>query len=220
MPIPLLLGHRGVRGLKSAPENTLAAFDFALSRGCDGFEFDVRLSSDEQCVICHDATIRGNTIKKCSREQLRLPLLREVLQCYQNSAFLDIELKVPGLETALIDLLNAFPPAKGYVVSSFLPEVIAKIRRLNAEIPLGLICGTTAEFAEWQRVPAKYVIVHQQLIRADVVVKRLKAEHRKVLVWTVNSPLDMVRFAGLKVDGIISDHPRKLVATLRKGRSL
>ncbi|MCU1303492.1 MAG: glycerophosphoryl diester phosphodiesterase, partial [Candidatus Sulfotelmatobacter sp.] len=50
---PLLLGHRGVRAEKSIPENSLPSFDLALAQGCDGFEFDVRLSADGQAVICH-----------------------------------------------------------------------------------------------------------------------------------------------------------------------
>ena len=54
MSRPLLLGHRGARGLKSIPENTLAAFDRALADGCDGFEFDVRLTADGQAVVHHD----------------------------------------------------------------------------------------------------------------------------------------------------------------------
>jgi len=60
MPIrPLLLGHRGARAEKSIPENTLASFDCALAQGCDGFEFDVRLSADGQPVICHDTRVHG-----------------------------------------------------------------------------------------------------------------------------------------------------------------
>ena len=51
---PLLLGHRGARALKSIPENTLASFDQALADGCDGFEFDVRLTADGTPAICHD----------------------------------------------------------------------------------------------------------------------------------------------------------------------
>ena len=51
-PRPLLLGHRGAR--RVAPENTFFAFDKALRAGCDGFEFDVRLSSDGRGVVCHD----------------------------------------------------------------------------------------------------------------------------------------------------------------------
>ncbi len=138
----LLLGHRGVRGEKSIPENTLAAFDFALGRGCDGFEFDVRLSADGQAVICHDASVQGKEIAESSAEQLGLPGLREVLIRYQRSAFLDIELKVPGLEAITTNLVRELPPARGFVVSSFLPEVIEAIHGIDKAIPLGLICET------------------------------------------------------------------------------
>ena len=217
MPDPLLLGHRGVRGPKSARENTLAAFDFALYQGCDGFEFDVRLSSDGEAVICHDATVRNRKIAECSSEQLRLPLLRDVLQRYRDRAFLDIELKVPGLETLTIDLLEAFPPAKGYVISSFLPEVLEKIYRLNAGTKLGLICETASQFTEWPGFPVQYVFPHHKLLQ-PATIEWVKSVDRKIFVWTVNSVADMKRFARWNVDGIISDHPGKLAATLR-GRS-
>ena len=49
------LGHRGARAVRQIPENTLASFELCLQHGCDGFEFDVRLSADGQAVICHDA---------------------------------------------------------------------------------------------------------------------------------------------------------------------
>src|SRR5271166_4716522 len=103
---PLLLGHRGARAQKSIPENTLASFDLALAQGCDGFEFDVRLTADGQAVVCHNAKTRGLTIARTSAEKLALPLLREVLTRYQSTAFLDIELKVSGLETITADLLR------------------------------------------------------------------------------------------------------------------
>lgn len=99
---PLLLGHRGVRAEKSIPENTLASFDLALAQGCDGFEFDVRLAADGQAVVCHDAKIRRLKIANSSGEKLALPGLCEVLTRYQYTAFLDIELKVSGLETITV----------------------------------------------------------------------------------------------------------------------
>ena len=79
----LLLGHRGARADKSIPENTLASFDLALAQGCDGFEFDVRLTADGQAVVCHDATTGRLKIDECSAEALTLPSLREVLTRYQ-----------------------------------------------------------------------------------------------------------------------------------------
>ena len=40
-------------------------------------------------------------------------LLREVLVRYQSSAFLDIELKISGLEKITAEILRMFPPARG-----------------------------------------------------------------------------------------------------------
>src|SRR5271155_2180926 len=111
---PLLLGHRGARAEKTVSENTPASFDLALAQGCDGFEFDVRLTADGQAVTCHDATARGLRIAESSARELALPGLREVLARYQSTAFLDIELKDPGLEAITTDLLRRLAPAHGF----------------------------------------------------------------------------------------------------------
>ncbi len=96
---PLLLGHRGARAFKPLPENTLASFDRALADGCDGFEFDVRLTADNVAVVCHDAKTEDAEIASATVAQLsNLPRLEDVLARYNDSAFLDIELKVQGLE--------------------------------------------------------------------------------------------------------------------------
>jgi glycerophosphoryl diester phosphodiesterase len=210
---PLLLGHRGARGEKSIPENTLASFDLALASGCDGFEFDVRLTADGQAVVCHDAKTLGLEIARSSAGELALPLLREVLARYQSAAFFDIELKVSGLETITADLLRQFAPARGFVVSSFLPEVIEAIHELDATIPLGLICETRVQFSRWLELPVEYVIPHYALVRQGLV-SEIKAAGKKILVWTVNVPEDMKRFARWGVDGMISDSPRRLAQTL------
>jgi glycerophosphoryl diester phosphodiesterase len=210
---PLLLGHRGARSEKFIPENTLAAFDFALTQGCDGFEFDVRLSGDEQAVICHDARIRDLEIAQSSAQRLALPVLRDILTRYQNSAFLDIELKVPGLESITLALLRDHPPVRGYVVSSFLPAVLEAIHGMEAAIPLGLICETQTEFSLWPKLPVQYVIPHHRLVRQGVS-EEIKAAGRKIFVWTVNSAADLQRFAGSGLDGIISDDPEQLALTL------
>src|SRR5437660_6028 len=107
---PLLLGHRGARAVKSIPENTFASFDRALADGCDGFEFDVRLTADGQAVVCHDPKVGPMEIARASAQQLPdLPRMGEVLERYQGTAFLDIELKVSGLERITADSLRAYP---------------------------------------------------------------------------------------------------------------
>jgi glycerophosphoryl diester phosphodiesterase len=208
---PLLLGHRGARGEKSVPENTLASFDLALARGCDGFEFDIRLSADRQPVICHDATSARFKVARCSAQQLALPHLREILQRYQNSAFLDIELKVAGLESVVLDLLYLCPPTRGYVVTSFIPEVLSTFCEMSSSTPLGLICETQAQFRLYPELPVDYVILHYKLAREEII-SQMKSESKKVFVWTVNSPNEIQKFKAWEVDGIISDYPERLVA--------
>src|SRR5438874_11079904 len=102
---PLLLGHRGARGVTSIPENTIESFDRALADGCDGFEFDVRLTLDEEAVIFHDPGSGKFKVERTRAQDLPpLPRLRDVLKRYQDKAFLDIELKVRGLEKTMVDL--------------------------------------------------------------------------------------------------------------------
>jgi glycerophosphoryl diester phosphodiesterase len=214
---PLLLGHRGARAEKSIPENTLASFDLALTQGCDGFEFDVRLTADGQPVVCHDATAHGLKIADSRAEKVGLPHLCEVLARYRTTAFLDIELKDSGLDTIAADLLKKLPPVRGFVVSSFLPGVLRAVHDLDATIPLGLICETKAELSLWPKLPIEYVIPHHKLVRKRLLAE-IEAVGKKILVWTVNATVDMKRFSKWGVDGIISDHPRRLARAL--GRRL
>ena len=211
---PLLLGHRGARALKSVPENTVASFDQALADGCDGFEFDVRLTADGIPLVCHDPQTRSIEIARSSAEQLSaLPQLQDVLARYQDRAFLDIELKVSGLEKITVALLQKHPPRRGFVVSSFLPEVLRGVHALNAGIPLGVICETKTEVSSWRELPIDYVIPHYRLIDS-ALMNEIKAADKKLLVWTVNTPTDMKRFAVLGIDGIISDNTSLLCNTL------
>lgn len=212
---PLLLGHRGARSEKSVSENTIASFDLALAQGCDGFEFDVRLTADNQAVLCHDPRAHGLEIAKCSAQQLQLPFLREVLVRYQRTAFLDIELKVPGLEKITANLVREFPPECGFAVSSFLPEVLDKIRSLDPTIPLGLICDKQSQISLWPQLPVRYVILHHKLLRAKRVGE-MRTGERETFVWTVNNPAAIKRFSRWGVAGIISDNPRLLARTLRE----
>jgi len=214
---PLLLGHRGARAVKTVAENTLLAFDLALAHGCDGFEFDVRRSADSHAVVCHDPEIGGVQIASANAAQMSaLPLLSDVLQRYRHAAFLDIELKEPGLETIAASLLRQYTPSRGYVVSSFLPEVLRALNRLDRALPLGLICDTKAQLAQWRGLPIAYLIPHQRLALRRLL-REIHDGGKKVLVWTVNNSADMKRLAKWGADGIISDETEKLARTLRSG---
>jgi glycerophosphoryl diester phosphodiesterase len=213
MSRPLLLGHRGARAVQSIPENTIASFDRALADGCDGFEFDVRLTEDEEAVVCHDAKVSGYDVSRTLAKQAsQLPRLRDVLQRYRDS-FLDIELKVKGLERILLDLFLRHKPRPGFVVSSFQPGALKSVRALDATIPLGLICESKTQLRLWSELPVQYVIPHYDLAEPDLI-RKIKGAGKKVFVWTVNDPADMQRFAECGVDGIISDDTSLLCRTL------
>ncbi len=211
---PLLLGHRGARASRHIPENTLASFALCLQHGCDGFEFDVRLSADGQAVICHDASVGGLSIEKTAAKDLPFPTLEEVVQKFGDRAFLDIELKVAGLEEFTLAELRKHLPHKGYVVSSFLPNVLAAIHELDPAIPLGFLCETRDRLLGWRESPAEWVIPQFELAHRGLV-ESVHAAEKKVMVWTVNHAGRMREFAAWGVDAIISDETG-LLTTIRR----
>jgi glycerophosphoryl diester phosphodiesterase len=73
---PLIIGHRGASAV--APENTLLAFERALSNGADGIEFDVRLARDGVPVVIHDATLRRTALREGDVSSLSSDELSEI----------------------------------------------------------------------------------------------------------------------------------------------
>jgi len=166
-------------------------------------------------VVVHNPQSRGVEIARSTVEQLSwLPPLQDVLARYKDSAFLDIELKVPGLEKLLLSLLRKDAPSRGCVVSSFLPGVLRSVRGKSSSLPLGLICETTQQLEESRLLPVEYVISQYRLVTTELL-RALREAGKKIIVWTVNQPDDMRRFEKAGVDGIISDDTRLLSETLR-----
>jgi glycerophosphoryl diester phosphodiesterase len=215
MPIPLLLGHRGLRVPDLAPENTFAAFDLAVEHGCDGFEFDVRRTGWGGALVCHDPRIGKVLVARSTRRQLtKVPRLSEVLSRYAHRVFLDIELKVRGLESTVLSALRDTPPTRDFVVSSFIPDVVTELVARSAKAPTGIICDKLPQLRRWALLPVQYIIAEKSLVRRDLI-EEIHAAHRKLFVWTVNDPRSMQRFAELGVDAIVSDDTQLLVKTLR-----
>src|SRR5258708_1724484 len=156
-PAPILLGHRGARAVRSVPENTIASFDLALEHGCDGVEFDLRLTACGRALVCHDAKVGRITISHAtSRQLLNLPRLEDVLRHYGHRIFLDIELKVKGLESIVLAALREWPLNGNYVVSSFIPEVVMELKTRSASVPTGIICQKASQLMRWRQLPVQY----------------------------------------------------------------
>ncbi len=233
----LLLGHRGCRG--EFTENTLAAFDHAIECGCDGFELDVRLSSDGIPVVWHDAQLCGRYIARQTFGSLRercgsrirqmrahvghspemagsieLCRLEEVLARYAHVAWMDIELKVRGVEAQVVELLRHYRPARGFVVSSFRRPVLLELHHIDPELPLGFIFDRMPREETWRGLPIQFVKPSAQLV-TPARVRQFHAAGMQVLTWTVNHPSAMRRLCAAGVDGMIGDDPAVLAASRR-----
>jgi glycerophosphoryl diester phosphodiesterase len=220
LPAPiLLLGHRGARDY--ALENTFSAYDLALDHGAHGFEFDVRRTRDRQTIICHDPKFHRLVIRRRTLKQLRAacvfpkeqpPTLEAVLERYRGSAFLNIEVKVRGLEELVVRAVKRARPQQ-YFISSFLPGVVRKLHRLDQSLVLGTLAQTTWQLRRWRILPVKYVVPHYRLLSRRLVAK-LHAAGKAVITWTINDRRHMLRAAEWGVDGIISDDTKLLVQVL------
>jgi glycerophosphoryl diester phosphodiesterase len=124
-----------------APENTLAALEAAMRiPGCDGVEFDVRLSADGVPVLLHDETlarVQGrpepvDAVSVAELAALGVPTLAEVLAALPAEAFLDVELKGEdhGAVTAAVLRSSRGETGSRAVVSSFEPSTLAAMADL------------------------------------------------------------------------------------------
>ena len=222
---PLLLGHRGCRNGSTAHpdfdvlvENSLAAFECALSQGCDGFEFDVRQTRDGRNVIWHDPYWNRTPIAAIDYARLTgpsgdwLPTLDDVLEQFSHRAFLDIELKVRGAEMSIVEALRAVPPQRGYMLSSFDPVTLIRLHNIDSSFPLGYICERDYALAIWPNVPIQTILPRYDLVQRELIDEAHR-RGRQVSTWTVNSENQMLQFAEWGIDGLISDDPALLHRT-------
>lgn len=218
----LLLGHRGAR--LYAPENTIAAFDLSLEHGADGFEFDVRCTRGKRSIICHDPRLNRLVVRKHTFKQLQAsyasakecaPSLEDVLDRYASNAFLNIEVKVRGMEQLVARAVKRARPQRGYFISSFLPSVVRTLHAIDSSLMLGALAQTRWQLRRWNKLPATYVVPHYRLL-SPRLIEKLHAAGKTVVTWTVNDPRQMLRAAAMGVDGIISDDTKVLVETLGK----
>ncbi|MEQ2702057.1 glycerophosphodiester phosphodiesterase family protein, partial [Hungatella hathewayi] len=110
--------HRGASAC--APENTLEAFELAVSQGADGVELDIQMTKDGSLAVIHDETVdrvcdgsgcvADLTMKelkrfRCSRlhpefGEARIPELGEVLSLLKPTKLtVNIELKTGIVHT-------------------------------------------------------------------------------------------------------------------------
>jgi len=206
---PLLLGHRGAR--RHAPENTIAAFELALQHGCDGFELDIRCTGANELVCFHDPSSGHLQVEKATLSELisaakiEVPGIATVLEQFGHRAYINIELKVAGLEKELLALLKTHAASTGLLISSFLPEAVEGMHSIFPEADLGYICDQRNPLELWRSLPITHLVLHHSLVEPSLY-DELRRAGKKIFVWTLNSEPEIRRFAAMGVDAIISDN--------------
>ncbi len=143
-----------------------------------------------------------------------MPTLEDVLESFAGRAFLDIELKVPGLEHVTLELLNRFPCGRGCIVTSFLPEVLQRIHAIDFDVPLGLICRNRKQLAPASSLPLASIVLHASMVSRDVTGS-FRDRGIPVFVWGANRAKEMQSLVAAGADGLIIDDTRLAVETFR-----
>jgi len=242
---PIIFAHRGASA--HAPENTLAAFELALSQGADAIELDANLSADDEVVVIHDSTVDRTTnghgrVAQLPLTELRsldagsffsekycgekIPLLEEVFEAIGKKIFINVELKTytaphDCLVEKVCALVKKYNMEKRILFSSFVAFNLKKAKSLLPEVPGGLLAPRGWKGA-WARSFGfnfgDYAALHPYL--TDVTKQQIVRVHRlkrRVHVGTVNKAEDMVRLINWGVDGIYTDDPQLALRVL--GRS-
>ncbi len=222
---PLLIGHRGAKAV--APENTLASLQAAVDAGVDVVELDV----SPGLLLAHaPEDVREGT--------LTLDEALAFLAAHRVAAHLDV--KLPGYEREVLAAVDRHGVREHAYVSTAFASVARRVAALAPDLTVAIgyprdrygvsriawpeqltRAGAAAlRQAMPARIPlllrfsrANAVALHHALCSRAAVA----TAHRfgaPVLVWTVNDPVEARRFAGLGVDGIVSDDPGSLRATL------
>jgi len=225
----MVAAHRGVAA--GTAENTIAAFTNAIDVGADMIEFDVRRTRDGALIAFHDPAVNGAPVSGLTRDEIeaaagvRPPLLAEVLRTCAGRIRLDVELKEDGYVADVMAVLRAgFDPAQ-MVVTSFLPAVVARAKEAFPEVKTGLLVGDSGPLTNLparlrelfpvdlaRRVRADYLAPNYRLAALGVV-RRAAAAGLPCLLWTVNSPELIRRYAAdPRVAVIITDVAAQAVA--------
>jgi len=214
--LPLVIAHRGASAL--ATENSLMAFELAISLGADMIEFDVRRTADGVLVVHHDQDWHGQPIADSCYQELNhaleahsVPLrLEDVVRATAHRIRLDVELKEVGYEAAALDVLARHLPARDFLVTSFSPHSIDTVKRASGIVQTGLL----VEAGDMRRNSAVVArdcgaeFVASSIDSASIVLSQAAELDMPVVVWTVNEQSQLAHFLNrISVAGVITDMP-------------
>lgn len=232
----LIFAHRGSKG--THPENTLEAFEEAVSVKADGIELDVQLSLDEELVIIHDGSVDRTTngkglVKEKTLAELkqldagswfsteyknaRIPTFDEVLSLLAEkkySGILNIEIKTDeydyeGIETKILATLEKYDLSCELILSSFNTETMDRMIKLNQTIEKAVILDSSKRKIAYCLETEEIKGMHPSIKWIKNNTQKIKTFEKKLRPWTVNSEEDMKLCFDLELAGFHTDFPKK-----------
>ena len=163
---PLIIAHRGAS--HDAPENTIAAYKFAIEQGADAFEGDFWLGSEGHILDLHDKDTKrvagkkfsitkapfdklrsldvgswNKKNKKANRPGERIPTLEEVLEIVPADKKVVLELKSgPEIVKPMSKVIAASRvPREQIILIGFDAEAVAACKKQMPDIKALWLCG-------------------------------------------------------------------------------
>lgn len=210
------IAHRGLHG-EGAAENSKTAYARAIEKGYP-IEMDVQLTSDKVVVCFHDDNLKRVTgmegdIRDKTYDQIKdLKLLDtsdtimrfdEFLNFVDGRVPLLIEIKQQksgkcGIEKQVVEMLDGY---KGeYVVQSFDPTVMIRIKKLRPQIIRGQLGNCDKIGLPWYKYLVVKYLPLNFLVKPDFinyVISDLPFKTKlPVIRWTIDTPekLEKIRF--------------------------
>lgn len=232
-----VIAHRGASA--DAPENTRASIVEAVKIGAPVIEFDVRATADGTLVLFHDDNLERITGRKGSVETNDWKVIREldvgswfgkedyseekpilladaIKLCLKGEATPLIEHKT-GEAPDYVKAIQSLSAVDKVILQSFDWDFLAEVQKLDPDIPLGTLGSKELDASRKTKIsklkPA-WVGWNVKDFR-DADLKWAKGKGFQVALWTVNDEKVAGSWTGKGVQGIITDHPAKMLEVLK-----
>lgn len=228
-----IVAHRGggdARG--KAGENTLAAFDRAVTAGVSAIEFDIRYTADNEPVILHDnslsrvyrlpADITAMSWARLRRWVPEIPHLEEVMARYAGQVHMMIELKTRGhdlAETRLIDLLQNLNPVNDYHLLALEPTLFSAVASLPSQIKVPIATTNLPYIRRWCRRHANGGLAGPFPLLTSQDITDRRQNHLFVGSGYISHPALLKREIARGVTWLFTDTPLRLQRVLDQLRA-
>ena len=222
-----IYAHRGAS--HDFPEMTMVAYENAVKQGADGFECDLRLTKDGVAVLWHDADLKRRANNAAVVHE---STYAQLVAIYPQIVTLDqfIDFGMTEKKSLLLETKHPVPSRteiENYVVQKLHKEAkriekagidvtvmsfswfaVERVKQLDKSIALTYLIREVTP-----RLSVRYTSAHSigpgiaQLRKKPALAQKIKAAGKKLNVWTVDEPSDIILCRHLGVDNLITNRP-------------